>query len=175
MPSNENLPVKQVIANTLMDLMAEKMCMDITVTEIVNTAQVARASFYRNFDSVSDVIDYIIDDLFKEFVEEILPALSSTDERRWREFLFEYFYRFARSQRRMASIHSQNAAVLFSRVDRKMQLLTSRNPGGTVREKYAALGKLGLINSIVKQWMLDGMQETPEEIINYIMTFITSF
>lgn len=173
--ASKEMSVRQNIANALMDLMTEKMYMDITVTEIVNTAQVARASFYRNFNSVSDVIDYVIDDLSHEFMEDILPALTSRDERRWREFLFEYFYRFSRNQRKMAAIHSKNAAVLFSRMDQKMQLQEKLLPKTTLHEKYTAFGKMGLINNIAKKWMDDGMQETPEEMINYIMTFITSF
>ena len=45
----------------------------------------------------------------------------------------------------------------------------------TMQGKYAACGKMGLINSIARKWMDDGMKETPEEMIDYIMSFIISF
>ena len=32
-----------------------------------------------------------------------------------------------------------------------------------------------IINNITKKWMDNGMKETPEEMIDYIMSFITSF
>lgn len=175
MTRKNNPPVKKIIADTLMDLMAEKMYMDITVTEIVTASQVARASFYRNFNSVSDVIDHIIDDLSKEFVEDILPTLSSNDDRQWRNFLFEYFYRFSRSRKKMTAVHSQNASVLFARMDRKMQLLEKAQQSVSISQKYLPFGKLGLINNIAKKWMDDGMRETPEEMINFVMSFITKF
>ena len=103
MSKKESTSVKQEIANAFMELMTQKSYMDITVTDLVNTAKVARVSFYRNFNSISDVIDYIIDQLSYEFVEDILPTLNSRDERKWREFLFEYFYNFARKHRKAAA------------------------------------------------------------------------
>lgn len=175
MAKKDNYSVKREMMDAFMELMAEKSYMDITVTDIVNTAQVARASFYRNFNSISDVIDAIMEELANEFEEDILPAISSNDERRWREFLFEHFYRLKTTHKKMSLISSQNIAVVFSRMDSKIQKLESELPAATVKDKYTAVGKLGLINSISKKWMDTGMKETPEEIINYIMSFITLF
>lgn len=167
--------VKQNIADAFMELMAKKYYMDITVTDIVNTAQVARVSFYRNFNSISDVIDYIIDEMSEEFIQDILPTLTSNDERKWREFLFEYFYRISREQEEMTAISFQNMSVLFSRINTKMQITEKELHAATIHEKYAVFGKIGLLNNIAHKWMHDGMKETPEEMINYIMTFITLF
>lgn len=65
--------------------------------------------------------------------------------------------------------------VLFSRMDNKMHQKEADFPSETLRDKYLATGKMGLINSITKKWMDNGMQETPEEMIDYIMSFITLF
>lgn len=167
--------VKQEIIHAFMELMTKKSYMDITVTDIVNEAQVARVSFYRNFNSISDVIDAIIDEMSAEFMSDILPTLMGTDERQWREFLFEYFYRFAKNQKKIAAVSFQNMSVMFLRIDSKIQKEGLIPKDGTPREKYMAFGKLGLINNIAKKWMDEGMLETPEEMINYIMSFITSF
>ena len=43
-------------------------------------------------------------------------------------------------------------------------------PSETLKEKYTAFGKLGLINNIAKKWMDSGMKETPEEMIDYLMS-----
>ena len=117
----ESYSVKYEIINAFMKLMTEKSYMDITVTDIINTAQVARASFYRNFSSINDVIDSIVNELSEEFIEDIYPTLNSTDERKWREFLFEYFYRFTRNQEKIAAGNFQNMSVMFSRMDIKMR------------------------------------------------------
>ena len=75
----------------------------------------------------------------------------------------------------MDEFHPQNISVLFARMDQKMQQKGTSLPSDTMRDKYLAIGKMGLINNITKKWMDNGMKETPEEMIDYIMTFITSF
>lgn len=175
MSKSEGYTVKREIINAVIQLMTKKSYMDITVTDIINTARVARASFYRNFNSINDVIDAIVDELSEEFIEDIYPALSSTDARVWREFLFNHFYRFTRKQMRMDDFHPQNVSVLFARMDSKMQQKSKDLPSETLRDKYMAIGKMGLINNVTKKWMDNGMRETPEEMIDYIMSFIILF
>lgn len=167
--------VKTDIMQAFMELMSQKSYMDITVTDIINTAQVARASFYRNFSSTSDVLDAIADDMAREFVEDVYPAVNGTDERKWREFLFQYFYRFMRNQKRMAPLSPQNAQVLHTRIDQRVQLSDDSFSTKSMRDKYVGCGKMGLIQNIARKWVDDGMQETPEEMIDFIMGFITTF
>lgn len=175
MNKTDGYSVKREITNALMELMTKKSYMDITVTDVVNEAQVARASFYRNFNSISDVIDEIVKNMTEDYVEDLFPILSSNDERKWRELLFEHFYRFIRKQRKMSEIHFQNASVIFSRIDNKMREIEETNTSNSMKDKYLAIGKLGLVNSITKKWVDSGMKETPEEMINYIMSFIIKF
>ena len=172
MENKETYSVKREIVNAIIELMTEKSYMDITVTDIINTAQVARASFYRNFNSINDVIDMIANEMCDELIGEVFPTLYSTDERQWREFLFNHFYRFTRKQRQMGKIHPQNMNVIFVRMDGKIRRKQAEYPTGTIRDKYLVSCKMGLINSVTKEWIDGGMQETPEEMIDYIMSFI---
>ena len=175
MAKNDGFSVKREIMDAVMELMTEKSYMDITVTDIVNTAGVARASFYRNFGSISDVLDAIADEISNEVIGDVLPTLYSNDERKWREFLFNHFYRFTRKMRQVGKIHPQNMSLIFVRMDGKVRKKEVELRGNTLRDKYLASGKIGLINSITKKWIEEGMQETPEEMIDYIMSFILLF
>lgn len=175
MGKNEGYSVKREIINAVMKLMTKKSYMDITVTNIINTAQVARASFYRNFNSINDVIEIIADEMSNELIEDVFPVLHSSDERKWREYLFNHFYSFTRTQRQMGKFHPQNMDVLFSRIDDKITQKAEKFSSATIRDKYLSVGKIGLVNGITKKWMHNGMQETPEEMIDYIMSFITLF
>ncbi len=58
-----NLEVKNAIVKALFLLMTEKPISDITITELVKKAGVARASFYRNFISKEEVIQYFLNTL----------------------------------------------------------------------------------------------------------------
>lgn len=166
---------KAAITEAVMKLMEEKLYMDITVTDIIQCAGVARASFYRNFSSISDVLDAIVEDMADELIADIFPTLRSDDERRWREFLFHHFYRFATRHRNGAPIRAENRSVFFNRIDRRMQEKGADTPAQTIRDRYVTAAKMGLINNVTRKWIDHGMQETPEELIDYIMTFITTF
>ena len=76
MNKKENHSAKSEIEQAFLRLMTQKSYMDITVTDIVQEANVARVSFYRNFASISEVLDgvsrrWIMDEM-KETPEEII-------------------------------------------------------------------------------------------------------
>ena len=58
--------VKQIV-QSLQELLSEKELHAITITMIVQKAQVGRASFYRNFSSKEDVIRQHMAGLLKEW------------------------------------------------------------------------------------------------------------
>ena len=175
MYTQEKSSVKKRMADAFVDILSQKSYADITVTDIVNTAQVARVSFYRNFNSISDVLDYITDELANEFIDKILPVLNSNDENKWREFLFDFINNALNNRGKIEAINLQNTAVLFSHLNTKMQMCVNVNSNKTISDKYTSYVKACLINNVVKKWIDDGMVETPEEIINYLMSFITLF
>lgn len=175
MYTREKSSVKKRMADAFVDMLSQKSYTDITVTDIVNTAQVARVSFYRNFNSISDVVDYITDELANEFIDKILPVLNSNDENKWREFLFDFINNALNNRGKIEAINLQNTTVLFSHLNTKMQMYVNVNSNKTISDKYTSYVKACLINNVVKKWIDDGMVETPEEIINYLMSFITLF
>lgn len=175
MYTREKSSVKKRMADAFVDMLSQKSYADITVTDIVNTAQVARVSFYRNFNSISDAVDYITDELANEFIDKILPVLNSNDENKWREFLFDFINNALNNRGKIEAINLQNTAVLFSHLNTKMQMYVNVNSNKTISDKYTSYVKACLINNVVKKWIDDGMVETPEEIINYLMSFITLF
>ncbi|MFR3189952.1 MAG: TetR/AcrR family transcriptional regulator [Roseburia sp.] len=62
-----NRQVKLKIARALTKLMDTKAFSDISVTDIIATAGVARASYYRNFHSKEEVLIKITDDIMEEY------------------------------------------------------------------------------------------------------------
>ena len=175
MMENESYSVKREIKKAVMELMAEKSYMEITVTDIVNKAQVARASFYRNYNSIYDVIESISEEIVNDFVEDVIPVLSGSDERKYRDFLFNYFYGIRKLQKNTLPLRFENLSVLFTELDKKAEQKIRVLPAETTKDKYGVIGKIGLINSITKKWLDNGTKETPEEMIDYIMSFITRF
>ena len=103
----ENLRVKENIINTLFCFMQKKSLSDITVTELVKGAGVARASFYRNYDSKEDVLVTLIRDvleLFRNEMKEDTAGLYSYDNvvlsfsyfQKYRKYIPDLQWRFLR-------------------------------------------------------------------------------
>ena len=67
----ENIRVKKCIVNALFHLMQSKSLSEITITELVQGAGVARASFYRNYESKEDVLVTLIQDVLELFRQEM--------------------------------------------------------------------------------------------------------
>ena len=72
-----NLRVRGNITKTLFTLMQKKSLSEITITELVEGAGVARASFYRNYCSKEDVLVKLIRDVLDDFHHRIPPGQES--------------------------------------------------------------------------------------------------
>lgn len=62
---------KNMLAQGLIELLREEAYKDITVTKLCDCAQIARRTFYRNFDAIEDVLVYAIAGIMDEFVKEL--------------------------------------------------------------------------------------------------------
>lgn len=90
----ENLRVKACIVNALFRLMQTKSLAEITVTELVRDAGVARASFYRNYNSKEDVLVTLIRDVLELFRGEMREGPEGLYSRDNILLSFRYFRRY---------------------------------------------------------------------------------
>lgn len=58
-----NKMVKEKLLTALISFSGEKDWSKVTVTELIKKSGVARASFYRNFKSIEEIIDYGIEQM----------------------------------------------------------------------------------------------------------------
>lgn len=66
-----NLRVKEKITSALLKLLEKKSISEISVSEIIANAGVARASFYRNYATKESVITTLISDALDRFRDDI--------------------------------------------------------------------------------------------------------
>lgn len=171
----KEITVKDKIKVATAKLLNKKSYNDITVTDVANAANVARVSFYRNYNSVAEVFDDIVDDIFNEMVSKILPVLKCNDDEEWRSFLYTMFHRFPQHHSFRNIKTPENINAIFSNLFEKSLSIQNSSDLKTISDKYMPFGKIGLIVNIIKQWMLEGKKEPAEEMIDFIMTFITKF
>lgn len=74
--SNEgrNAYVIKHLTEALISLLVKKSIEDISISELVNTAGVGRASFYRNYKRKEDILIAYLDTLFREWTDECEKA-----------------------------------------------------------------------------------------------------
>ncbi|WP_080831779.1 TetR/AcrR family transcriptional regulator [Cohnella massiliensis] len=62
---------KRMLAQGLVELLREEEYKEITVTRLCERAQIARRTFYRNFETIEDVLSFSIAGMMEEFVKEM--------------------------------------------------------------------------------------------------------
>lgn len=174
MNKKENHSVKSEIEQAFLRLMTQKSYLDITVTDIVQEAKVARVSFYRNFASISEVLDSIADATAEKLNIEFLPLLDTTDERKLREYVFNYFYQISLNYKEMWAIRGLNMDLFTKRLGEKIheKRKAIESEDSDMSEKYGWVVKLCILDGVSRRWLIDGLKETPEEMINYVMPII---
>ena len=170
--------VKTRIEKAFAKILMQKPFIEITVAEVVSVAGVSRASFYRHFKSMDDVLESITQFTSNDMMS-IFQVVTENSERRWREFLFETIDRYVSAKKELGfslsdAMTKHTFGVVLSRIGKKVteeanKRLTS--PEG----KYKITGKLALIYAIVRRWDETGANETPEQIVNFIMSIIVKF
>lgn len=174
MANKEHYSVKDEIEKALLVLLSKKEYTSITVTDVVKEAKVARVSFYRHFSSIPDVLDTIADQTAQKFNIEFLPLMDTSNQRKLREFLFNYFYQISLNHEEMWALDAANISPVSKYLSEKLRK-TFQVPdpsAASMSEKYGLAAKLCLLDGVAKKWVSDGLQETPEEMIDYVMPVI---
>lgn len=173
MASTKTQSVDDLIKKALIRLLNNKSYMDITVSDLVKEAGVARASFYRNFNSTNDVLDRIIEDMANNFIETLVPILSNNDIDLWREFLFNFIYNFRSCQKSLVINNPSNVYIILFKLNNLFSLMQKEQNFSDIKDKYRINARFGLIHMVLKGWIDSGMQESPEQLVNYLMDLIT--
>lgn len=164
--------VKQQIKRAFMQLMSEKPYAEITVTDIVNKAHVARVSYYRNFKSFDKILDSIVEDMSENYKHEVLPLLTGNDYQNWRTALRRYFERMLVTKSEFNAMLHANMQVIFTRVGSSLDELNPIISENTLVNKYHAAAKMGMVSSVARKWLELGAVETPDELTEFIMQYI---
>ena len=160
-----NKIVKDSIAQSIFQLMKRKRFSDITITEIVKKAGVARASFYRNFAYKEDAVSYYIIDTMKLYKNQFY--LADLRDNYYNlivgtmDFIFDY-------KENLESLFNSGLSQLLLHAINTYLLESSIPPVTDKTEKYFLFSYGGSIFNIIYHWISDGTKESPEEIASII-------
>lgn len=164
-----------LIFNALAQLSCEQSLDSITVTSLATRAQVGRATFYRNFDAIPDVLRWKCDAAFDGLFEALIHHYRSLDRTQSNTLFLKPFLRYWEAQPQIIEllvradrldILSDALAKLFVRFGARLA------PGqGVVHDHfdYYAAMRSGLAINILAQWIKNGRQPPADALSDIIL------
>ncbi|TLQ21500.1 TetR/AcrR family transcriptional regulator [Lactiplantibacillus plantarum] len=149
--------LKECLADALIELMTRKKFENIRIIEITKLAGVARSTYYRNFDSKEEILQFKLGLLTERWqnkketkdIEDTMQAIIA-------------FVEFISSNRILiTSLYNSNLMHVFQNYFYRI-LGPQKNEKGedAYLKAFVSFGMFGLIN----EWIRNGMIETPEQL-----------
>lgn len=153
---------KRCIADALFELLKVKDYHDISVKDIVEKAGFSRMSYYRNFKSYDEVLDYFLD---SHFFETYQRKKVSFDIKHVKNAIHLFKLSLEDDLRReIDDVFVKQGLEHIIFFNTRKHILAASND----ERRYADLFISGGFNEIWYLWVLNGHKETPEEIIKQL-------
>ena len=172
MKRRKKTAVKDRISQTVLNLFKEKNISDIRISEVTEKAQVARASFYRNFGSFDDVLEYIADGYVNAFSEQYLPLLYNGNYDTWYEKVKEILGTILEKKDSINDTLTNNLRIVFYKFEQKIVLNPNHIWSMDPYKKYEHVAKISAFYSVCCEWIKDGAKESIDDMAAFIVTNI---
>lgn len=169
----ENARVKKCIEDSFFSLLSEKSFSEITVTEIINRANVARTSYYRNFNCKEDIIKEYLNRLR----EEIKLAFDFSEKNYGEEISVHNLsihisYYFKEKHRILLLYDNGLGTLLLDMANYFVEEDFGDMPYDSI-DRYNLYFTSGAIFNVIIQWLKSGAKETPTEMAEIIFNYIS--
>ena len=160
----------ELIYAGLLKCLAEKPLAKITVTDVEKASTVSRATFYRHFDSIADVLYWQCDCCFRQLAASYTPPQGAAMPYHFIKYFFEFW--FANFEILEILMQNNKADFIFACHVKNLKILTDKMPQNcnAVTEHYDYfIGiRAGLMIGVLTVWLEKGKKETPEELLGII-------
>ena len=149
-----NIFVCECIMQSLFRLMKRKAYPKITVTDIVREAGVSRNSFYRNYQSIEEITQFL-EQKTSEWWNEFITCPD-----RYPHVISEMFGHFLNMKEEIDLLyHAGLSHLLMEHIIRCGKQSRTEEIKNTYQVAFMSGGLCGLVN----EWIIQGMKETPEQ------------
>ena len=157
----KNTYVRNQILRALVEMMQEQPFADISISALVSTAQVGRASFYRNFASKEDVLRQEAERLMQTWGKEFEAEEHSSPN----ELLISLLDFYKEHREFYLAIHAAGMSDIVLNTILKATVITPDLPNAIA---YLKSSIAYMIYGWVIEWMNRGMQESGTELARMI-------
>lgn len=163
--------VKERIAKAMIDISAEKSWDKITITDIIRESQVARATFYRNFNSIDELVAYGISRLREKYWENAPEDHAEFLCPEMLEYTFEYY---CKNRDLILSYHRSGFSTsVLDIITESMVLSFGDMPSNSVA-RYKLYYYAGALYNMTIYWLENGMRETAKDMAAAFLQFSAS-
>lgn len=157
----KNEEVKQAITDAFFRLMRKRENTEITVTDIVKEAGVARVSYYRNFSSKEDIVYSLIDDAIIRY-EKCLDESRENFYCYWNIMMaFRMIYEYREYIKDIMQYDIMQP--LYERLRELHERMDGDIPARSI-ERYRIYAYIGAFTETALEWIREGAVESPEAI-----------
>lgn len=148
--------LKECIADALLQLMKKKRFENITVTEIINRANVGRSTYYRNFSSKESVLVYKVDLMMDQWVQEEYTRQFDSEKDIFIS-LFCYLLTIREELETIVRAGMENTLLTAN-----YRVFEAEEYPSASQKYHVCYHTMGL-SGVILSWIKRGMKESPEE------------
>ncbi|MBQ9438279.1 MAG: TetR/AcrR family transcriptional regulator [Lachnospiraceae bacterium] len=165
----------RLIYEGLLECLKKKPFNKITIRDIQEASGVGRATFYRHFDSLSDVLMAKCDKVFEELANKLdanhsFDNLENLDHDNYLLEVIQHIYDNWEIFEILVSVDRRD--ILYNCQMRYMKDRTRKYlpdfDENTVEFQLTSHMRAGVLESIINMWLEDDRKEKPEEIVEVV-------
>lgn len=165
-----------MIYESLRELVYKKEYRSITIKEIVDHANIGRSTFYRNYDTIDDVLIKKSDEEFDKCVDYLLQQLQLNHTQipnSISNFMYHFFQYWNTNYEVLELLLKVNQ---FDRIEDSIHKIISRlvefsnQTGYTITNtKYFIAIRVGMMKSVLSEWIKDNRAFPPDQLSKYVV------
>nr|WP_122011723.1 TetR/AcrR family transcriptional regulator [Maliibacterium massiliense] len=166
-----NQRVKDRLLDALIAFAGKKEWSQLTVTELIQKAGVARASFYRNFSSVEDIINYGIAQMAQRYHAEKPYTDEAFHSREAMLYKFQFYKRYADL---VLAFHHAKVSTTLLDVITDCEIDACGDMSIHAISRYGLYYFSGAFYNMMLCWLQGGARETSEAMADAFLAFASS-
>lgn len=170
------IKTKNILFNTLLELMKEKQFEEIKVSDICSHALINRSTFYSHYNDKYELLEEYINTLKDSLIEELSKNKNINNTRQYYIELIKLFFNHIDEKRNIyisAMINNRNSItmdiiydVLNHEVTKRLNDIEFKNK--TIPVEIISKFYLGAVFNVGIEWLKNENKYSKEDLVNYL-------
>lgn len=166
---------KEKIINSFIALVLQNKSSDISVKDICNSAKISRKTFYNYFSDSHKIIECFFIEKIEKTIEDCLKYKLTTEK-----FLLNVYYSFVEDKDFFTIAIKENGQnslfdIMIERTTSIFNELLNDYIADKTRLDYLSFKFATEQTMLIKKWLCDGMQQSPEFLLDIYLTSYKEF